>query len=1484
MNNRLVRVFASFSVLALLLALMPGQIQQASAVSPDIVISQVYGGGGNSGATLTNDFIELFNRGTVAVDITGWSVQYASASGSTWQVTSLSGAVQPGQYYLVQEAAGSGGSTSLPTPDATGSIAMSATNGKVVVANSSTALSGSAPTDASIVDVVGYGSANFFEGSAAAPGLSNTTADFRGANGCTDTDDNASDFTSGVPAPRNTSSPLNPCSSGDTAPSVTSTTPSDGATNVAIDADIEISFSENVAVSSGWFDISCTSSGAHTATESGGAMTFTLNPDVDFDNSESCMITVYAAQVTDQDGTPDNMAADYVFSFTTEGIVETPDIIITEIMYNPASAEDNWEWVEIYNAGSAPVDLTGFVIDDNNSVAHSSANIAGGTLVTGGQAILYNADDVLSSDFLAAWGTVNLIPVTDWSAMALNNSGDTIGIWDSFASYSGDQTAHVNAIENVTYTTSAPWPSSDGNASIYLTDLTADNTDGANWALSTDGGVTPLFTGYTSTAAGGNSGADVGSPGTPEVSVSAVINEFSASTTGTDVEYVEIFGTPSTDFSANTVLEIEGDSTSNMGVVDEVISLGTTDADGFYLANLAANSLENGTITLLLVNNFTGALNDDLDTNDDGTLDVMPWSTVVDAVAVNDGGSGDLTYGVPVLGPNYDGLSSFAPGGASRIPDGFDTDAATDWARNDFDLVGIPGFDGTPIVGEAYNTPGAPNELITIIIPPFGVCGDPATFIHDVQGNGLASPLAGSDTAVIVEGVVVSNFQGPNQIGGYHIQEEDTQVDADPLTSEGLYIFDNTNTPSVGDVVRVEGAVTEFNGLTELSGALNFSNCGSGGTATPATVSLPVTSVDDFEAYEGMLVTFPQPLVISEYFNFDRFGEIVLTSERHLTPTAEFEPGPDSIQAAADFLLDRITLDDGRGNQNPDPAIHPNGNVFDLTNLFRGGDTVANVTGAMDYAFGLYRIQPTQGADYTVENPRPAQPDDVGGNLKVASFNVLNYFSTIDTGAFICGPAQDQECRGADDANEFTRQRDKIIAAITAIDADVVGLLEIENNINDEAVQDLVDGLNAVNGAGTYDYVHTGVIGTDAIKVALIYKPASVSLQGDYAILDSTVDPRFIDTKNRPALAQTFLDNATGGIFTVTINHLKSKGSDCNDIGDPDTGDGSGNCNGTRTLAAQALVDWLATDPTGSGDPDFLIIGDLNSYDKEDPIDAIKAGSDDTSGTGDDYTDMVFHFQGEDAYSYVFDGQIGYLDHALGNAELFSQVTGVTDWHINADEPDLIDYDTTFKQPAQDAIYAPDPYRSSDHDPVIIGLNLAPQCNGLNATVYVGLNGKIVGGPFDGYPYQGTLVGSSSADVIVGTNSVDTIYGLNGNDVICALDGGDSIYAGDGDDVIYGGDGNDFIYASLGDDTADGGNGNDAILGSAGQDVLEGGAGQDIVDGGPGADTLAGGDQNDIVRGGIGNDELDGGGGTDLCNGGSGTDTALSCEIKILIP
>jgi len=224
------------------------------------------------------------------------------------------------------------------------------------------------------------------------------------------------------------------------------------------------------------------------------------------------------------------------------------------------------------------------------------------------------------------------------------------------------------------------------------------------------------------------------------------------------------------------------------------------------------------------------------------------------------------------------------------------------------------------------------------------------------------------------------------------------------------------------------------------------------------------------------------------------------------------------------------------------------------------------------------------------------------------------------------------------------------------------------------------------------------VIGTDEIKVALIYKPAAVTPVGAFKIITSATDPRFIDDKNRPSLAQTFRKNSNGEKLTVVVNHLKSKGSDCNDVGDPDTGDLQGNCNLTRQKAAAAISDWLATDPTGSGDPDFLLIGDMNSYTFEDPI---------TTFIGHGFTNLARLFGGLGAYSYVFDGESGYLDHALASSSLAAQATGATHWHINADEPIALDYNVEFKTANQvNTFYDPGPYRASDHDPVVIGLTL----------------------------------------------------------------------------------------------------------------------------------------------------------------------------------
>ena len=862
----------------------------AGPVAGSVVISQVYGGGGNAGATYKNDFIELYNRTAGSIDLIGWSVQYGSATGATWTPTALTGTIAAGGHYLIREAAGAGGTINIPTPDASGSIAMSATAGKVLLASQTAAFGVACPTSPAIIDLVGYGpTANCSEGSPTAA-LTNTSAALRLADGATDTNVNSADFVVGSPNPR----PTNDVE----APTVIATTPADGATGVGTNPTITITFSEPVAIADGGVTISCLIQGAKSASVDSGPVIFTVTT-LPFVAGDQCTVTVLAASVTDldTDDPPNVMASNYSFTFT-----------------------------------------------------------------------------------------------------------------------------------------------------------------------------------------------------------------------------------------------------------------------------------------------------------------------IFRAVA----------------------------------------------------------------------------------------CGDPGlTFIHDIQGSGLSSPIAG--TSVSIEGVVTGDYQGTGSFGGYYVQEEDADADANPATSEGIFVFNTATAVSPGDKVRVSGTVVEFLGLTEISPVSSALVCstGNGGSVTPTSVDLPVASINDLEAFESMRVTFGETLTVTEVFNLGRFGEVSLSVGGRLrNPTNVTTPGAAAIALQDLNNRSRILLDDGNNQQNIDPTIYPQGGLS-AANTLRVGDSLPSLTGVLDFRFGVYRVQPIGAISFDHTNPRTAAPEVVGGNLRVASFNVLNYFNGDGQGGGF------PTARGAETLFELNRQRAKEVAAITTMNADIIGLMELENddpNTEFSAIEDLVAGLNAATAPGTYAFINTGIVGTDQIRVGILYKPGVVSPVGAFAKIDSTVDPRFVDTLNRPSIAQTFEIDATGARLTVVVNHLKSKGSDCNFAGDPDTGDGQGNCNITRTNAAEALVDWLATDPTGSGDPDVLLIGDMNSYAMEDPITAFKTGG---------FVDTINAKIGADAYSYVFDGQSGYLDHALASGHLASQVSDVTEWHINPDEPGVLDYNTNFKTPNQiNTFYAPDAYRSSDHDPVIVGLNL----------------------------------------------------------------------------------------------------------------------------------------------------------------------------------
>jgi hypothetical protein len=354
---------------------------------------------------------------------------------------------------------------------------------------------------------------------------------------------------------------------------------------------------------------------------------------------------------------------------------------------------------------------------------------------------------------------------------------------------------------------------------------------------------------------------------------------------------------------------------------------------------------------------------------------------------------------------------------------------------------------------------------------------------------------------------------------------------------------------------------------------------------------------------------------------------------------------------------------------------------------------VAGLTGVLDYGLATsqntgpshHKIHPIRTPVITRANPRPAGPPAVGGELKIGSFNLWNYFTSLNNGRNSCAPTGlASDCRGARNDTERTRQQAKIVAALATLDADVVGLMEIENN-GSTAVQDLVDALNRKLGAPRYAAVPDppGGTGSDAIRVALIYKPAQLRLK-DAASVDH--DP----IHNRPPVAQTFL--APGGqLFSVVVNHFKSKACAGAVGADLDQGDLQACFNDRRVRQARSLARFAAGVQARAGSTHVWLIGDFNAYAQEDPLQELLAHG---------FVDQLARFDAE-AYTYVFDGQAGRLDHMLARLSPGVGVSLAASWHINADEPALIDYRQAFK--SQD-LYSPTPYRSSDHDPLLAGL------------------------------------------------------------------------------------------------------------------------------------------------------------------------------------
>jgi predicted extracellular nuclease len=619
------------------------------------------------------------------------------------------------------------------------------------------------------------------------------------------------------------------------------------------------------------------------------------------------------------------------------------------------------------------------------------------------------------------------------------------------------------------------------------------------------------------------------------------------------------------------------------------------------------------------------------------------------------------------------------------------------------------------------------NFNIAVSVHPLdSTCGAPATPINVVQGPGSNSPLAGQ--TVDLEGIVVGAFQGSTRLNGFYLEEPAATQDADPQTSEGIFVFANTPAVSVGDRVRIRGVVAEFSSstgslaskLTELGVTSNATVCSTGNALPPAaTVTLPLANASDFERYEGMLVQFTQQLVVTGDFSLGTFGQIDLAPSVLYQPTQS--TGNSGTWGAALDLINRsrVALDDGSTSSNatlnagglapyPPPGLSAGNTLRTGALVNPNGAAPLPLIGILDDRFGSYRIQPTGAVTFSnAPNPRPdmaALAGALGGRYRVASANVLNFFTTPGS-------------RGAATARELANQRTKIIAELSRLNADIYGLSEVQNFANgntnggtytNAAVSDLTVNLAGATGRN-YQFIDTitaanlagGDItqnGTDAIRNVFIYDASSVMPMGLAALY-------YQNDTNRPSLAQTFRPasgaKASSQTFTVVVNHFRSKGSACGGASDDPF---QGNCNGLRLLMANSVMSWLSGNPTA--DPagpnrKYLLIGDFNAYFGEDPIQAFLSGG---------HTNLIQLLLGANAYSYNFGSLSGYLDHALVNPAFLPLIKGAAELHINADEPAALQaLDSNLKSTAAQAAYfGADEFAASDHDPILIALNPLP--------------------------------------------------------------------------------------------------------------------------------------------------------------------------------
>lgn len=638
-------------------------------------------------------------------------------------------------------------------------------------------------------------------------------------------------------------------------------------------------------------------------------------------------------------------------------------------------------------------------------------------------------------------------------------------------------------------------------------------------------------------------------------------------------------------------------------------------------------------------------------------------------------------------------------------------------------------------------------------LPPAFVCPvDQLIPVPAIQGPGSSSPLvpAGkfeSEQAYATRGIVTQVVNGLYK--GFFIQ--DPQGDGDPASSDGLFVYSTQANGAIvpGAEVCVSGKVKEYFNQTQLN-ADQLVVTQPMVALLPAVDLVPVageTLNQLLERHEGMRVRLvpESSLVVTRNFSFDYDGKrnnlVLAYGAPLIKSTQKFAAqSEEASQWALRNQQNQLVVETDAKTPDGELPWYPAFNAED--GYLRIGDKLNGLEGALGYSYNLFRLVASNRIDSgdidhsgwdRVETPELAE----AGDLRVASFNVLNFFTTVVGGD--ANPTGSN--RGALTVAEFEKQRTKIVSAITRLNADVVGLMEIENNGYDDnsAIANLVAALNAAqpDEADHYRWIASPdgqPIGTDAITVGLIYRPASVTPQGAASLvvlpvqqaeaLDASGKPVAIKQGMRESLLQQFSSPKGDAPLTLVVNHLKSKGSACfedyPDYASADPLDGQGHCNALRVSAAKVLGESLKA--LGG---DLLLIGDMNAYGMEDPIRVLtsydpaaqprqimsasfttlagqpyeESGS--ALGKGYGFVNLNTRFHGTDTYSYSYEGELGNLDHALASPSLAAKVIGIEDWHINSAESNFFEYGSKY---TGQLAKSDGPFSASDHDPVLVAI------------------------------------------------------------------------------------------------------------------------------------------------------------------------------------